>query len=190
MPAVILAAIAGSRPWFIILLAISIATDALDGFLARRLNAHSELGRTLDSFADYVMLLSGAAGIALLWPEIMKRELPWVISGLAAFFGVLVFGYARFGRALRYHTWGAKLLGPALAASMIPLLGEWSATPFHVVVVLQIVSALEQLIIAVMLPSHGGEIPTVWHAWQLRRESMALLKPRRHHLRRRRGPRG
>jgi phosphatidylglycerophosphate synthase len=179
MPAVLLSAVAGSRPWFIGLLATSLATDAMDGFLARRLNAYSEFGRKLDSVADYAVLLTGAAGIALLWPDDMKRELPWVISGLGAFFAVLIYGYARFGRPLGYHTIGAKVLGPLLALSMIPLLSGWAAWPFHLVIVLHVVSALEQLVIAVLIPSHSGEIASAWHAWRQRQDSMALLTPRR-----------
>jgi len=177
MPVVLMAAVAGSRVWFVALLATSLATDALDGFLARKLNAFSDFGRTLDSLADYMMLLTGIAGIALLWPEAMQRELPWVISGLGAFFAVLVYGYARFGRPLRYHTWATKGLAMLLALSLVPLLGGWSPWPFRVVVALEVLSALEQMCIATLVPFHTGEMPTVWHAWRTRRESMALLRP-------------
>lgn len=169
VPALLTAAIAGSRLWFLFLLAVSVATDALDGFFARRLNAYSDLGRKLDSAADYVTLLTGAAGIALLWPAIMQRELPWVICGLVAFFGVLAFGFARFGQALGYHTWATKVLAFALILSMAPLLSETSAWPFHVVVVLQVFASIEQLSIALLLPKYRGEVHSVWHAWRMRR---------------------
>lgn len=169
MPAVLLVAVAGSRRWFLVLVAMSLATDALDGFLARKLNAFSEFGRTLDSWADYMMLLTGIAGIALLWPETMRRELPWVISGLGAFIAVLIYGYARFGRPLGYHTWATKTLALLLAISLVPLLADWANWPFRIVVMLQMGSALEQLCIAMLVPFHRGEIPTVWHAWRIRR---------------------
>src|ERR1051325_3831850 len=102
MPAVLITAMAGSRPWFIGLLIASLATDALDGFLARRLNAYSELGRKLDSVADYITMITGVSGIALLWPDIMRRELPWVATGFGAFFAVVVYGLIRLGRAPCY----------------------------------------------------------------------------------------
>lgn len=177
MPVVLMMAVAGSRAWFAGLLAFALMTDALDGYLARRLNAFSDIGRTLDSLADYMMLLTGIAGIALLWPEMMRRELPWVVSGLGAFFAVLVYGYARFGKPLSYHTWATKALAFLLAVSLMPLLGDWSPWPFRAVIVLQIGSALEQLFIASIVPSHQAEMPTLWHAWRMRRESMALLQP-------------
>lgn len=43
-------------PFFFLLLALS---DAIDGFLARRLRALTELGKVLDPLADKVMLTSG-----------------------------------------------------------------------------------------------------------------------------------
>ena len=171
MPAVLLAAIFGSKLWFVILLAASLTTDALDGFLARRLNAFSDFGRKLDSAADYLTLMTGLAGIALLWPESVRRELPWIATGLGAFFGVIAFGFIRLGRAPCYHTWAAKFGAIGCSLSMIPLLSGWSAVPFHVMIVLQVLAALEEVVIIVLIPKHEGEIATVWHAWRLRRRS-------------------
>lgn len=173
MPAVLTTAIAGSRRWFVVLLVAALATDALDGFLARRLNAYSDLGRKLDSVADYLTMITGIAGIALLWPEIMRRELPWVGVGFAAFFAVVVHGLVRFGRAPCYHTWASKAGAVATAFSLVPLLAGWSAVPFHVVIGFQILVGLEELTIAILVPAHVGEMPSAWHAWRLRRENPA-----------------
>lgn len=179
MPAVLTSAIAGSQVWFVVLLAASLATDTLDGYLARRLNAFSDLGRKLDSAADYITMFTGLAGIALLWPIIMRRELPWVVTVLVAFFAAVVYGFVRLGRAPCYHTWASKTMAVACALSLVPLLADWTPVPFHVVVVLQVLTGLEEIAIALLVPSHQGEMPTMWHAWRLRRESMALLKPPR-----------
>jgi len=169
MPAVLLAAIVGSKPWFVILLAAALATDALDGILARRLNAFTDFGRKLDSAADYLTLMTGLAGIALLWPESVRRELPWIATGLGAFFGVIVVGFIRLGRAPCYHTWGAKVGAIGCSLSMVPLLSGWSAVPFHAMIVLQVLAALEEVVIILLIPKHEGEIATVWHAWRQRR---------------------
>jgi phosphatidylglycerophosphate synthase len=178
MPAVLLAAIGGSKPWFLILVVASLGTDALDGFLARRLNAFSEFGRKLDSAADYLTMITGLAGIALLWPDIVRRELPWIIAGLSAFFGLIVFGFVRLGHPPCYHTWAAKAGVAGCALSMIPLLTGWSAVPFHLMVLLQIFAAVEEVIISILLPQHVGEMATIWHALRLRRENKAATKMR------------
>ncbi|MEY4939624.1 MAG: hypothetical protein RIQ93_1359 [Verrucomicrobiota bacterium] len=169
MPAVLAIALAGSRGWFIALLAAALLTDALDGFLARRWNAHTALGRKLDSVADYLTMITGIAGISLLWPDIMRRELPWVVVGLASFFAVVVYGFVRLGRAPFYHTWASKIAAVATAFSLIPLLAGWSATPFHVMMALQVLVGVEEMAIAFVLPAHTGEIPGIWHALRLQR---------------------
>lgn len=169
MPAVLLTAVGGSKPWFVGLLVAALLTDAFDGFLARRLHAESELGRKLDSLADYLVMITGIAGIALLWPDIMRRELPWVATGLVAFFAVVIYGFMRLGRAPCYHTWASKILAVACGPTLIPLLAEWSAVPFHVVMTLLVLCGAEEILIAALVPWHVGEMPTVWHAWRLRR---------------------
>jgi phosphatidylglycerophosphate synthase len=170
-PAALTAALAGSRPWFIGLLAAGLLTDAIDGFIARRLKAESDFGRKLDSAADYVTMLIGIAGIALLWPDIMRRELPWVLAALVAFFAVIVYGLVRLGRAPCYHTWASKVFAVACALSLVPLLAEWTAWPFHAAITLQILAGVEELLIVLLIPQHRGEVATVWHAWRLRRKA-------------------
>ena len=169
MPAALVAAMAGSKGWFAALVGLALTTDALDGFFARRFNAFSDFGRKLDSAADYVTMFAGLGGIGLLWPEIVRRELPWVATGLAAFFAVIVYGLARLGRVLCYHTWLSKVGVVACALSLVPLLAEWTAGPFHAAMTVLIVAGVEEVAIAVLLPRHSGEMPTVWHAWVRRR---------------------
>ena len=173
MPALLMTAIAGSRRFFVVLLVISLATDALDGFLARRLNAYSDLGRKLDSAADYLSMICGLAGIALLWPEIVQREMPWIAAGLAAFFAVIVYGFLRLGRAPCYHTWASKVLAVFTALSLIPLLAGRTALLFHVAMTVQVFVAIEEMAIAMLVPWYVGEMPTIWHALRVRRAKRA-----------------
>lgn len=173
MPAVLAAAVAGSRSWFTALIAAALATDALDGFLARRLKAFSEFGRKLDSAADYVTLVTGVWGIALLWPDVMRRELPWVVTGLAAFLAVIVYGFVRLGRAPCYHTWASKAGAMVCPLTLVPLLMGGTAAPFHAAIVWLVLAGLEEIAIALVLPHHAGEMPTVWHALRLRRARAA-----------------
>jgi phosphatidylglycerophosphate synthase len=173
MPAVLASAVAGSRPWFTALIAAALATDALDGFLARRLKAFSDFGRKLDSAADYVTLVTGVWGIALLWPEVMRRELPWVMTGMVAFFAVIVYGFVRLGRAPCYHTWASKAGAVVCPLTLVPLLSGGSALPFHASIVWLVLAGVEEIAIALLVPVHTGEMPTAWHALRRRRAHRA-----------------
>lgn len=55
---------------------LAILTDWLDGFLARRLNSVSNLGKLLDPFADAVFCMSVFVDFA------MRGEAPWWVVGL------------------------------------------------------------------------------------------------------------
>ena len=90
-------------------------------------------------------------------------------AGLGAFFAVIVVALVRTGHAPCYHTWAAKTATMGTALALIPLLAEWSAVPFHAMVVLQVVAAMEEMTITLILPAHRGEMASVWHAWRLRR---------------------
>lgn len=169
MPAVLGAAVAGERELFVGLIAFSLFTDAVDGQLARRLGAESEFGRKLDSAADYVTLFAGTTGIALLWPEIVRRELPWILTGVAAFLAVIVLGLIRLGRAPCYHTWASKVGAVLCPFTLIPLLNGGPAWPFHAVILFLVATGMEEVAILLLLPRHVGEMPTLWHAFRHRR---------------------
>lgn len=169
MPAVLGAAVARERELFVGLIAFSLLTDAVDGYLARRLGAESEFGRKLDSAADYVTLFTGTTGIALLWPDVVRRELPWILTGVAAFLAVIVLGLIRLGRAPCYHTWASKVGAVLCPLTLIPLLNEGPAWPFRAVILWLVVTGIEEVAILLLLPGHVGEMPTLWHAWRRRR---------------------
>lgn len=168
-PAMVAAAWLGeSRGWFLTLLAVGLLTDAVDGWLARRLGAVSDLGRKLDSWGDYALMAAFTAGLWRLWPEFVHAEWSWIAAGLAAFYGVVIWGLLRHGRAPGYHTWFCKALAIALPVVMAALLAGAPVAWFHGVVVLQGLACAEEFAIAALLPSHQGQMPSVWHAWQRR----------------------
>jgi cardiolipin synthase len=81
----------GHYPQVLALFAFAAFTDALDGYLAKRYQWHSELGKVLDPLADKLLLVTvficlSLAGLAPLWmtPLVLFRD-------LVIFFGALTF---------------------------------------------------------------------------------------------------
>jgi phosphatidylglycerophosphate synthase len=166
----------GSRSWFLTLLGVTLVTDALDGFLARRLGVESDLGRRLDSWGDYVMTAAAVAGIWRLWPEVVRAEWPWFATALVACFAIVAYGLIRWRRVLGYHTWLAKAMTMLLPAAVVALLAGWSAVPFHAAVVLQVVCGVEEMAIAFILPGYSGHMSSCWHALRQRRQVKITAK--------------
>ncbi len=165
-PALVVSAGAtGSRAWCAGLFGVMLLTDALDGFLARRLHAESDLGRRLDSYADQATVVAVAASLCLLWPEVVQREWIWLAAGLAACAVSTLYGLARWRIVPGFHTRNAKTMTFLLPVTLVALLADWSAVPFHLAVVLRMLSGGEELAIALLLPGYSGEMKSVWHAW-------------------------
>ncbi len=167
---VVVVATGGTRAWFLGLLAAALLSDAVDGYLARRLHAASDLGRRLDSWGDYAVLSAAAYGLWMLWPDLVHREIRWLIAGLTSCYAIVIYGLVRWSRILAFHTMASKALAVALPLALAVLLAGWSAVPIHVVVALQLVGAVEELAIAFVLPGFSGEMPSLWHAVRRRRQ--------------------
>ena len=163
-------AVVGSRLLFLVLLTVALITDALDGFLARRLHAESELGRKLDSWGDYAVVAAVAYGLWELWPDLVHREAAWLIIGLAACFAIVIYGLVRWRRILAYHTIASKAFAVILPIGLAILLLGWSAVPFHVAILVQIVAAAEEFAIAWVLPGYSGQVSGIRQALAYRRE--------------------
>ena len=88
------------------LLAAIGATDWVDGYIARRFNQVSELGKVLDPTADRIMLLVGVTSIA--W----VGAVPWWFAGLTlfreAFIALAVIALASLGADRLDVTWWGK----------------------------------------------------------------------------------
>jgi Phosphatidylglycerophosphate synthase len=137
-PAMLAAAYSNSKVGFAILLAATLVTDAIDGVLARRWKAETELGARLDHWGDVLTATLGVVGVFFLWPQVVERE--WVSAAVA------VGGYvaAGVGRLLQPEDppscrgWTAKLLSWLLPASLLPLVNDVATWPFQAAAALQL----------------------------------------------------
>jgi len=81
----------GQYPQVLVLFAFAAFTDALDGYLAKRFDWHSELGKVLDPLADKLLLVTVFICLSI------AGLVPWWLSGLVLlrdlviFFGALTF---------------------------------------------------------------------------------------------------
>jgi len=151
---------------FLSLLLAAILSDAIDGWLARRLGAASTLGARLDSLADYAIYVAVPLGGWWLWPQLVAREAVW--------FALVVAGYAvpgalallRFRRLSSYHTWSAKLAVAWLSVAVLVLFAGGPAWLLHVGAPLAVCAGLEQAAITWIAPGPRGEMRSLLQAWR------------------------
>ena len=143
-------------------------SDALDGFLARKLGVVSERGARLDSLGDLALAAALPVGVAWLWPELVLREIVAItIIGLCY---VIPIGYGliRFRRLTSYHTWGAKATAVVMAPGLLALLATGRPELFYVATGMLVLAELEELAITRTLPQWRVDVPTFAHAMALR----------------------
>jgi len=154
---------------FLVILLAAILSDALDGWLARRLGATSAVGVRLDSLADYGVYIAVPLAGWWLWPHIVVRETFW--------FALVVVGYAlpgalallRFHRLSSYHTWSAKLAVALLSVAVLVLFAGGPAWPLHIGAPVALLAGLEQGAITLLAHRPRDDIPSIVHAWRARR---------------------
>jgi cardiolipin synthase len=155
---------------FLIFLACSLLSDLVDGFVARKLNQVSGLGAKLDSWGDFAIYMTVPICAWWLWPDLIRREAPFVIAVVASYTVPVTLGFLKYGRLTSYHTWGAKLSAVLIGSTALLLFAGGPAWPFHIATPVLVLAELEEIAITAVLPKWRSNVPSFWHAIRLTRE--------------------
>ncbi len=166
-PLLLVSAATGRAGLFVFLFILSLVSDALDGFLARRLNQVSGLGAQLDSWGDLATYLAAPAGVWLLWPALIRREQTFILLGLGGFLFPILLGFCKFGRLTSYHTRAARLAAVLLGFATPLLLVGGPPYPFRLAILLFLLAELEEVAITLHLKRWQANIPSFWHCRRL-----------------------
>ena len=147
----------------LMVLIVSFASDALDGYLARRLGQTSEFGARLDSVSDFVLYLTIPLIGWWLWPDIVRRELPYFIAVIASTILPPLVGYCKFHTATSYHTWAVKLAALLVGGSVILLYAGWLPWLFRLATPVSVYAALEEIAITLKLSKSQSNVQSFWH---------------------------
>ena len=148
---------------FLVILAVALLSDAVDGFVARRFKVTSKTGTKLDSWGDFITYITVALCAWRLWPEILHREAFFVMTGIVLFVLPVIAGYIKFKRLLCYHTWAAKIQAVLMCISIYILFITGIACPFQCAVILQCFVSIEEIAITLWLTEQRYNIPSFWH---------------------------
>ncbi len=151
---------------FLTLLAVSLMTDAVDGFVARRCKVTSKTGARLDSWGDFITFVAIAVSAWWLWPRIFISEIPFVVAGITSFFLPVAIGLIKFRKLTCYHTWAAKIQAVLMCSALYILFVTGTAWPFRYAVILQALVSIEEIIITLYLKEPKCNIPSFWHLIQ------------------------
>jgi phosphatidylglycerophosphate synthase len=168
VPVLLLLAWNGATGIFLLLFGLGLLSDVLDGMLARRLGQQSDFGARLDQWGDFALWLVLPFGAWWLWRDIVVRESAYVVLAIAAMVVPTAVAYAKYRAVPGYHTWSVKT-GAILMGIGVPLLLVFDYPwPFRLAALFQLVCAIDELGITVLLAQCHHDVPSVFHAARLR----------------------
>jgi len=141
------------RWWAAVLFIVAIGTDGIDGWIARRNEIVTDLGKILDPIADKVLTGCAFVGLSIL------GELPWGITAvvLVREIGITVYRLMVVSDHVLAAAWMGKLKtlaqGVALSLALLPLylvVGDWiiwaNVVTMTIAVVLTIASGIDFIV--------------------------------------------
>lgn len=159
-----------ARVTLVILLLVGILSDIFDGIYARLYQVSTEKLRRLDSQTDVVFWLCAGWCAWLLNPGIITEN-KYAIMTIFIMEGLTyVFSIIKFGKETCTHALLSKLWGITLFAAFVSVIGfGYGGVPLALAVIFGIISHLDVYLIILFLPKWTHDVPSAWHAWQLRK---------------------
>ncbi|MCA9122051.1 MAG: CDP-alcohol phosphatidyltransferase family protein [Planctomycetaceae bacterium] len=166
-------ALADASSSFVLLLTFLLMTDWVDGKLAILLKQQTKLGAKLDTLADVSLYLALLFG--LLWLKNAELADQWIWMGIAmASYALSVLAaFVKFRTFPSYHTRAAKTCWLLVSIASLALFAGWSVWPIRVAAVAVTATNLEAVAITIVLRSPRVDLPSIYHAWRLRKDSTA-----------------
>lgn len=159
--------------WFVLCLSGAFLSDYLDGAVARRLGIATAALRRYDSIADSVFYVCVLAATWILYSEIVLGHLSGILVLVALELARYVLDFVKFGREASYHLWSAKGWGVVLFGAFVALFGFQSDGLVKPAIALGILSDLEGLLVSFTLPVWAHDVPTLFHAYRIRKAASA-----------------
>ena len=155
------------RSIFTWLLLMSYSTDAIDGFLARKLKITSPRGSQLDSIGDQITLIIGLLGLFYFETNFIKANLVLILIAFIPYIIQMILAYLKYGKATAFHTYLAKL--SAILQSLFIL---WSLfftpnyTLFYIMIVIGLIETFEEITLIFMYDNWASDVKSIF--WALR----------------------
>ncbi|TDS16832.1 CDP-diacylglycerol--glycerol-3-phosphate 3-phosphatidyltransferase [Maribacter caenipelagi] len=102
--------------WFLL---VSYSTDAIDGYLARKLKITSERGSQLDSIGDQLTFIMGLIGLLVFEVNFIKENVVLILIAFIPYLLQMIIAFVKYGKATAFHTYLAKISAVVQAVFII-----------------------------------------------------------------------
>jgi cardiolipin synthase (CMP-forming) len=157
--------------WFLVSFVAAFLSDIFDGIIARKLQVSTAQLRQADSWADVCLYTCIAASAWIVHQEIILHFRWPLLSVIGVQLVWWIVNLAKYGKPASYHTYSAKIWGLTLFVATVALFGFNQAGIFlWLTIIMGIIHTLEEIAMTVILPEWKHDIPSFFHALQLKQE--------------------
>lgn len=147
---------------FLGVLAVSLLTDAFDGYLARKLQQTTSLGARLDSWGDVLTYAAMILGLYWIWPDIFFSQAAYLMVVILSYLVPVALAFRKFGVYPSYHTWAAKAAAVLMAPAFYLLTLTGSDTLFRMVILFHVLVAFEAMTITAILDKPRSNVRSMF----------------------------
>jgi CDP-diacylglycerol--glycerol-3-phosphate 3-phosphatidyltransferase len=141
----------GERELFSWFMLISYSTDAIDGYLARKLQITSARGSQLDSYGDQLTLIIALFGLLIFEYDFMRENFILILIAFTPYIIQMIIALKKYGKATAFHTYLAKLSAITQAAFVLWILFfgpvYWL---FYTMIILGVIETIEEITLITM----------------------------------------
>lgn len=155
---------------FTCLLLLSYLTDAIDGFLARKLKITSPRGSQLDSFGDQITLIVGLVGLYYFETDFITTNIIIILIAFVPYIIQMLIAYFKYSKATAFHTYLAKL--SAVVQSVFILYALFFSPNywlFYIMIGIGLIETLEEIVLIFMYDHWASDVKGIYWAYRDKR---------------------
>ncbi|MFT5941095.1 MAG: phosphatidylglycerophosphate synthase [Sediminicola sp.] len=165
----------GERTLFTWFLLVSYSTDAIDGFLARKLKIVSARGSQLDSVGDQITLIMGLIGLIVFETAFMKANYGLILLAFIPYILQMIIAFVIYGKTTAFHTYLAKTSALLQGVFILWLLFfgpvYWL---FYTMIIIGILETIEEISLIYMYPHWVKDVKGIF--WALKDDRRTIRK--------------
>lgn len=164
------------RQIFSWLLLFSYATDAVDGYIARKFKLSSSRGAQLDSLGDQVTFVVAIIGLYYFEKEFVHSNLLFIGIVFSPYLIQMLIAYFKYGKATAFHTYLAK--ASAILQSIFVLFALFffpDYTLFYIMIVIGVVETIEEIILIFLYDQWTSDVKGIY--WAVKDKRRIKSKP-------------
>jgi CDP-diacylglycerol--glycerol-3-phosphate 3-phosphatidyltransferase len=153
--------------WFLL---VSYSTDAIDGYLARKLKIISPRGSQLDSIGDQITLVVGLIGLFYFENDFIRRNLLLILIVFIPYIIQMFIAYYKYGKATAFHTYLAKLSAVVQSLFIIwSLFFNPEYVLFYIMVGIGLLETFEEITLIFMYDNWASDVKGIYWAYRDKR---------------------